>query len=186
MTENPAHRDLVDAIADNWRNEMPGMDSVEYQLARRATRLGNLVEDALASTLVPWRLTGADFGVLNTLRAAGVPYELRPSDLKVRLLLTSGGVSNVLTRLGKAGLVERERDSSDGRSSWVRLTPAGVEVAEATARAWADALSDMFRRVRSEVSQEASDTLRSVLIALGDLEPAHVQAARESRGRAGN
>ncbi|MBL1098381.1 MarR family transcriptional regulator [Streptomyces coffeae] len=59
----------------------------------------------------------ADYGALNALLSAGEPYELRPMDLRERLLLTSGGTSNVLNRLVKAGLLTRQQDASDGRSS---------------------------------------------------------------------
>jgi DNA-binding MarR family transcriptional regulator len=180
MTDRTSGRDLIDGIADAWRSEMPDLDQPEFALARRAARLGILLQEALASTLAPWNLTKTDYAVLNTLRSVGAPHEMRPSDLKVRLLLTSGGVSNVLNRLEKAGLVEREQDTTDGRSSWVRLTSTGVETADVTMQAWSQAESDFFRFVPREAILAASDALREVLIAIGDLEPptAHTRKRR--------
>jgi hypothetical protein len=40
--------------------------------------------------LVLWDLNRTDYAVLNMLRSMGSPYQLRPTDLTVRLLLTSG------------------------------------------------------------------------------------------------
>lgn len=174
-----ADRDLVDGLMDAWRSEFPELGQVEFSLARRAVRLGAMLEDALLECLVPWGLTRADFSVLNTLRSTGTPFELRPSDLKARLLMSSGGVTNVLNRLEKPGLIERVPDKADGRSSWVRLTQDGVDTAEAATLAWSDFQRDFFRAVDPELAGRADDALREVLLALGDREPP--AAPRRSR-----
>jgi DNA-binding MarR family transcriptional regulator len=150
---------------------MPELDRPEFELVKRAARIGVMLEDKLTVCLAPWRLTKADFNVLSILRSVGVPFELRPTDLKARLLLSSGGTSNVLNRLEKAGYIQRERHRTDGRSSWVRLTNAGVETADATVRTWAREQADIFRAVPPDVSRTAADALRQVLVALGDHEP---------------
>ncbi|TJZ96552.1 MarR family winged helix-turn-helix transcriptional regulator [Actinacidiphila oryziradicis] len=80
----------------------------------------------------------------------------------------AGGVTTVLKRLEKAGLIEREQDTTDGRSSWVRLTNTGIETAGATMQAWSEAESNFFQAVPPEVLQAASDTLHEVLLAIGD------------------
>jgi DNA-binding MarR family transcriptional regulator len=71
---------------------------------------------------------------MSALRSVGAPYELRPTDLAARLLLTSGGVSNILNQLEHAGLAGRAGDSTDGRCCWVKLTGAGVKIAGAALR----------------------------------------------------
>jgi DNA-binding MarR family transcriptional regulator len=166
-----AGRDFVDCLSDDWQAERPDLDRPEYELGKRVVRLNLRLEDAMTECLAPWGLTRADYAALSTLRFAGAPYELRPTDLKARIMLTSGGVSNVLNRLEKAGLIERVWDSADGRSSWVRLTGAGVETADAIVNAWSQAQVDLFRGVPDDVSRAASDALRQVLIAFGDHEP---------------
>lgn len=165
-------RDLVDGLTSAWRDEMPETDRIQVEMTRRAARLGVILQDRLADCLVPWGMTRADYSVVNVLRSVGEPYELRPTDLGARLLLSSGGVSNVLNRLARSGLIERERDSRDGRGSWVRLTPRGVEVAEATMQAWVADQEVLYRDVTPEMARAASDALRNVLVAIGDLEPA--------------
>src|ERR1700749_198505 len=126
-----ARRDFVDSLRGDWQAERPDLDRPEYELGKRVVRLSLRLEDAMAECLAPWGLTRTDYGVLTTLRFAGAPYELRPTDLKARLMLTSGGVSNILNRLEKASLIERVWDTADGRSSWVRLTGEGAETADA-------------------------------------------------------
>ena len=162
----------MDAVADDWRREMPEHDGPEFELIMRAGRLGQLLEEALSECLIPWNLTKADYGVLRTLRTSGAPYELRPTDICNRLLLTSGGVSNVINRLERLGLAERIPDRSDGRSSWVRLTGAGTGAAEDAMRAWSAAQEQMFAGVDALLARQVSDALREVLLALGDREPA--------------
>ncbi|MEX2969630.1 MarR family winged helix-turn-helix transcriptional regulator [Streptomyces sp. C184] len=118
-----------------------------------------------------------DYGVLNALLSVGEPYELRPMDLRERLLLTSGGTSNVLNRLVKAGLLTRQQDASDGRSSWVRLSDTGLHLAEEVVASWTQAQRDFFRDVPADASRTASDALRQILVCLGDLEPPVPQRA---------
>jgi DNA-binding MarR family transcriptional regulator len=176
----PPGRDLVDAITDAWRTEAPELNRPEFELSKRATRLAMMLQSELTARLAPWGLTRADYNVLSALRSVGTPYELRHGDLRARLVLSSGGTTNVLNRLEKVGFIERERNNSDARSSWVRLTKAGFDTADLTVRAWAEAQADIYRAVPPEVSRAASDALRQVLLALGDHEP--TPAAPKERG----
>jgi DNA-binding MarR family transcriptional regulator len=178
--EKPS-RDVVDSITDAWRPEMPDLVSSELELTRRAARLFARLEREFATRLASWGLTAAEFNVLIGLRSAGPPYRLRPVDLRDRLLLSSGGISNILNRLEKAGLVERERDERDGRSSLVRLTERGVETADGSMRTWAESQPDIYRTVAPEVTRAAADALREVMVALGDHELPSVGGAGDSR-----
>lgn len=150
---------------------MPDLDRPESELIKRASRLEQLLEEALSGCLMPWNLTKADYNVLMVLRTAGAPYELRPTDIRNRLVLTSGGVSNIINRLERLGLAKRIPDPSDGRSSWVRLTDAGAETAEDTMRSWTAVQEQMFAGVDPSLARQAADTLREILLALGDREP---------------
>lgn len=75
-------------------------------------------------------------------------------------------------------LVERIPDQADGRSSWVRLTGDGIAAAEETIQAWTTVLEQMFGGVDPQLARQASDMLRTILLALGDREPA-APAARQ-------
>ncbi len=166
-----APRDLIDGISAEWQAEMPGIATNEFELTRRAGRLSALLQDALGDCLSRWKLTHAEYGVITTLRSAGTPYELRPSDLKARVLMTAGGISNAANRLERRGLIERDADPADKRGAWLRLTPKGVDIAEQVIAAWAADLAALLRGVPPESMRAASNALRDVLIALGDREP---------------
>ena len=62
------------------------------------------------------------------LRRAGAPYELSPSQLTQHLVLSSGGLSLMLDRFERAGLVRRRPNPDDRRGVLVALTDAGLEV----------------------------------------------------------
>jgi DNA-binding MarR family transcriptional regulator len=164
-------RDLIDGISAEWQAEMPRIATNELELTRRAGRLSALLQDALGDCLSRWQLTHAEYGVLATLRSAGTPYELRPSDLKTRLLMTAGGISNAANRLERRGLIKRDADPADKRGAWLRLTPEGIDIAEQVIAAWAADLAALLRGVPPESTLAASNALRDVLIALGDREP---------------
>jgi len=84
------------------------------------------------------------------LRAQPKPRRMTPTDLYQAILITSGGMTKVLKQLEEEGDIVREDHSSDKRSRYVRLTPAGEKRAEAVMmavsedekRALHDALSD--------------------------------------------
>jgi DNA-binding MarR family transcriptional regulator len=165
-------RDLMDSLIDSWRRELPGLDRPEFDMVKRVVRLEHLLEEALARCVAPWNLTRAEYYVLSILRTAGDPYELRPTDLRGQLLLTSGGIANIIKRLERIGLVERVPNPVDGRSSWVRLTRRGLGVADETIQAWATIQEQMFGRLDGRIARQASDVLRDVLLAVGDGAPA--------------
>ena len=52
-------------------------------------------------------------------------HRLRMSDLSHSVLLSASGVSRLVDRLERAGLVRRERCSADGRGYWAVLTTRG-------------------------------------------------------------
>jgi DNA-binding MarR family transcriptional regulator len=175
----------MDAVLDGWRREMPDLDRPKFDFAKRVGRLARLQDEALSRCLAQWNLVITDHNVLSLLRTAGVPYELRPTDLSNRLVLTSAAIANTVKRLEQMKLVERIPDPADKRSSWVRLTGDGIEVTEETIRAWNAVQEKMFADVDPQLAQQASDMLRTILVAVGDDEPA-VPVARRRRDARGD
>lgn len=53
--------------------------------------------------------------------------KLRMGELAKRLLLSRSGVTRLVDRLERQGLLERERCADDGRGFFARLTPEGRE-----------------------------------------------------------
>lgn len=166
--DRSARRDHVDEMIEGWRAEIPEAATVQLEIVKRLTRLKARVEQVTQAALSDSGLTYADFDVLATLRRAGSPYRLKPGQLAALSSLTTGGTSNILQRLETAGLVEREPDPADGRSSWVRLTPLGAERAEELAIATTKAHRELLGGVPEETARTLADLLRDVLITLGD------------------
>lgn len=75
-------------------------------------------------------LDTGEFDVLATLLRSGTPYQLRPTELFKSLMISSGGLTNRLLRLERAGLVNRRPSQSDARSLLVELTSKGRDLAE--------------------------------------------------------
>jgi DNA-binding MarR family transcriptional regulator len=107
-------------------------------------------------------LTGADFDVLAALRRSGKPYRLKANELSRSLLLSTGGTSNVVNRLVGRGLVEREPDQTDGRSTYVRLTPRGRALAEEVVIANSKTHDEVLSGIPAEVLERATAALREV------------------------
>lgn len=79
-------------------------------------------------------LDTGEFDVLATLLRSGPPYRLRPTELFRTLMISSGGLTDRLARLDKAGLVVRTPCDRDARSLLVQLTEEGRRIAEAAFR----------------------------------------------------
>lgn len=161
-------RDVVDGILDAWRGQLPEVAGIELELSKRAGRLNALLTEAANAQLTRFGLTKAEYDVLAVLRSQGEPYRLRPTDLAARLLLSSGGTSNVLRRLAAEGLITREADPDDARSTWVQLTGEGVDTAEAAVLASTEAHRNLLKALPPKTARAAADVLREVLLALGD------------------
>ena len=74
---------------------------------------------------------------------------LRMGDLANYASITSGGLTRVVDRLSRQGLVERVRDESDGRGQMAVLTEAGFRRLE---RAWPTHLASVRRHVMDHLS----------------------------------
>ena len=66
--------------------------------------------------------------MLATLRRAGEPFVLSPTQLFSTLMITSGTMTHRLKALEKRGLISRQPNPEDARSMLVALTPAGREL----------------------------------------------------------
>jgi len=158
--------DPIAYVVAAWADELPSIAGPALELAKRVGRLAEVLDDASRRALAELGLTGAEYGVLATLRRMGRPYELTPTELSRQLLLSSGGTSNVMNRLVKAGLVEREADPVDGRSTRVRLTAEGVAVAERAVLASVAAHREVLSPLTDAEADRAIDALREVLMAV--------------------
>lgn len=133
MTE--ARQDAVDLRRAQWARELPGLDTEPMAVLGRIWRIANIVSPGIEAIFRGFGLERGEFDVISTLRRAGPPYSLTPTELYTMLMISSGGLTHRLDRLEKAGLIRREASGRDGRSRVVVLTRQGIETAEAAFRA---------------------------------------------------
>lgn len=160
--------DHADEIIAQWRSELPEIAGLPLEIAKRTARLGAILDGAAERELQRLRLTKAEYQILATLRRVGAPFQLRPTELTASLRLSSGGTSNALKRMTAAGLVQRCEDANDGRSSWVKLTPAGLKTAELAVRSAVSAHERLLAQIPRQTRKRLNSLLREVLLALGD------------------
>ena len=120
-----ADTDGVDAILQQWRRERPDLDTSPIAVIGRISRLSREIERRLEPVYTASGLEPGWYDVLATLRRAGPPYRLRPTDFAASLMLTSSGTTKRLDRLEAAGHITREPDPSDRRGVLIALTPKG-------------------------------------------------------------
>jgi DNA-binding MarR family transcriptional regulator len=120
-----ADTDGVDAILQQWQRERPDLDTSPIAVIGRISRLSREIERRLEPVYAASGLEPGWYDVLATLRRAGPPYRLRPTDFAATLMLTSSGTTKRLDRLEAAGHITREPDPSDRRGVLITLTPKG-------------------------------------------------------------
>ncbi|MGW7573122.1 MarR family winged helix-turn-helix transcriptional regulator [Streptomyces sp. NPDC054765] len=154
--------DPVEVLLSVWRSELPDVLRPTTELSKRISRLAGALEAATRGVLPELGLTVAEFDILVALRRAGEPYRMKPNELVRALLLSSGGISNVVNHLAGRGLVLREPSPDDGRSTMIRLTPDGKRTAERAVRAHADAHEAVFAESSPTAVDAATRALREV------------------------
>ncbi len=106
------------------------------------------------------RLTPSQFDVLVTL---GDTDGLTCSGLSAATLVTKGTLTGVLDRLCAKGLIRRDRDNLDRRSTTIRLTPKGEALFRAVFSKHIEFLRPYFQRALSiEDVQHAVRVLRRI------------------------
>ena len=130
MKKAPPPPDLVDSVVADWRRARPETRVDAIQIVGRIIWLGRQYEETVTRMLREPGLSYSDYDVIATLRRAGHPYELTPTELGRRVLLTSGGLTACLRRLETGGLITRRGVPEDRRRLLARLTPKGLDLIE--------------------------------------------------------
>ena len=118
-------------------------------LFTRLTRVGLLVDAFQHRCLDRFGLLFIDYSVLRVLELIGPPYRMSPTELAEIVLRSSGGMTQILDRLERSGLVARAPDPDDRRRVVVELTAAGKRTA--------DEANATYMRERQELLAELSD-----------------------------
>ena len=111
-------------------------------------------------------LTRGDFDVLATLRRSGTDRPLSPSALSATLMLTSGGMTQRIDRLERAGLVRRSPDPADRRALRVSLTERGAQVVDRAVEDGLAAEQRLLAGIPPERRRDVDAMLRELLAAV--------------------
>ena len=109
-------------------------------LFTRLARVGLLLDGLQHRILDEFGLRFVDFSVLRLVDLAG---ELSPGELAELTLRSTGGMTQVVDRLVKQGLVGRTPDANDRRKVLIALTPKGKRLV--------DKAQTVYARERSRV-----------------------------------
>lgn len=148
---------IADRLADHF-------DDAEPQAKRMWTliiQLSNLLRDqaSIALNNVDLNLSRGEIMTLTCLRLSPEPHELRQNEISERVLMTSGGVTNICKKLMAAGWVVREKDPDDARASVYRLTNSGVELTNTVI----PTIHGEEKRIASSLVDSELDTLCNLL-----------------------
>src|SRR3546814_490389 len=155
--------DQIDRILTQWQQVRPDLEVAPMGTIGRIKRLNQHLVRGMEKTWSAHGLNGASFDVLATLRRAGAPYALSPSDLMVSTLVTSGTMTHRIDQLEKAGLVERVRNPDDGRSFLISLSAQGRELIDEAVTAHVQAQAELVASLTDEQRAQLDDLLRQFL-----------------------
>jgi DNA-binding MarR family transcriptional regulator len=158
--------DHVDRVLAQWSHEMPEVEIKGADVLNRARRLVLKSRPAIEETFKRHGLDTGEFDVLATLRRAGAPYTLRPTELYTSLMISSGGLTARLDRLEDAGLIRRRASEDDARSLLVELSPAGKKKIEAAFRADMELENKMVSGLSESERAELVRLLRKLMQAM--------------------
>ena len=168
--------DHVDTVLAQWQRERPDLDVSPMGVISRITRSANYLTRGLQGNFAAFQLHSGKFDVLATLRRAGPPYSLNPTDLFNMLMLSSGGMTSRLDRLERAGLIKRDPDPEDRRGTLVSLTSHGLELVDRVLPAHIATERRLLNSLTVEEQQTLALLLRKLLLSFDESKPSGTEA----------
>lgn len=159
--------DGVDHVARDWRRERPDIDVSSIGIVTRIWRIARHLENQRREQLAGLGTDRGTMDVLAMLRRSGPPFRRSAGELTRSALITSGGVSQRLEKLERAGLITRHVDTSDRRRVDVELTASGIQLVDSTLTDLMDHDTKVLEEALDEDEQELlRRLLRKFLLSL--------------------
>jgi DNA-binding MarR family transcriptional regulator len=155
--------DWVDRYIAGFLRQYPEIDSEVEGIVDRICKLNKYLVNTLEDTVAGLGLVHGEYKLLLQLRAEGAGDGLSAGDLSRALVMSSGGMTNLLDRLERDGLVRRTSDPSDRRSVLVTLTPKGSKAIDRAVSAEAAREAEMLETLSPGDRKELNDLLRRVM-----------------------
>lgn len=118
----------VDEVLSEWAVARPDLDASPIRIFTAIVQAGRMIEEFYESSAARHGILGSDFFLLASLRRIGEPFAATPGELSGLLVRSTGGMTKQIDRIEAAGLIERQPNPQDRRSSVVRLTSRGLEL----------------------------------------------------------
>lgn len=158
--------DHIDRLREQWRREVPELDTSPMAVIGRARRITLRLRPGIEAIFARHGLDAGEFDVISTLRRAGAPWRLTPTELYRTLMISSGGLTARLSRLEAAGLIRRREAEEDKRSLLVELTEAGRDKAEAAFREDMALEKRLLAGLSAREQEELAALLRKLALSL--------------------
>lgn len=142
-----------------WRDARPDIDGSGKAVVGRILHLNDIIMRAVDKKLARHGIKYPVYAVLATIRVSGAPYRMSPTELLSTLLVTSGGLSNLLRRMEADGYVTRTADKRDGRGVIVELTAKGIALADASMADHAAVERDLVECLPRELQETVARAL---------------------------
>jgi DNA-binding MarR family transcriptional regulator len=116
------------ALQDELKQTKP-FRTLRQEAQLNLVRTANVLSDAFEQMLKPHGITGTQYNVLRILRGAE-PQGLCRNEVSQRLLNRMPDATRLLDRMEEAGLVTRERSTTDRRLVTTHITKKGRQIVD--------------------------------------------------------
>jgi DNA-binding MarR family transcriptional regulator len=156
-------QDWVDRYLAGFLRQYPEIDAEVEGIVDRVCKLHKYFVNLLEDTVASHGLAHAEYKLLLQLRAEGSEQGLSAGDLSRALVMSSGGMTNLLDRLEQDGLVRRGSDPADRRGVLVTLTAKGRKAIDRAIGEEAALEADYLDPLTPGERKELNDLLRRVV-----------------------
>jgi DNA-binding MarR family transcriptional regulator len=125
-----AHQDRIDQFIEELQRASPRYHIAPFGVWGRITLIQERHLSIVSNALRPLSLTFNEYQIIVILLLSGPPYELNPTTLIQRKVMSSGGIANLLNKMEAADLIMRTPSRQDRRGVLVRLTDNGILMAK--------------------------------------------------------
>ena len=150
-------------IAEYWREEHPDRAFSSIRALLSLGRLSLQLPAYQKRALEPFKLAPIDYSILSALRRAGGTRTLVPGDLYSALQCTPGGLTKMIARLERQGLVKRLTDASDGRRAHIRLTPKGAALESKAGAEYLESADRLLSKLSPDELEQVNAALALLL-----------------------
>jgi len=160
------NRDNVDLIIEQWKNEIPELNTKSMAIMGRLKRIVKFTERRLGDNFSKFNLNSGEFDVLATLRRSGGEFKLKPTELYNLLMITSGAMTNRIDTLEKKELVKRVNDTKDRRTVYVQLTEVGLKLINESVYHHVSLEEELLEALTEDEKDTFNSILRKIVLSM--------------------